>query len=110
MNTSSNGPLQDWLACPYRVISSDLVKVACARIFGNAGEEVSQPIPATLLSVAAERDKFKAEVSDKGVGFIFFQAKLGGEISVISSPRSPELSFDVTLAEVLPDGGSFKLG
>ena len=110
VNTSSNGPAQDWLACPYRVISSDLVKVACARIFGNTGEELSQPIPATLLSVPAERDKFKAEVSDKGVGFIFFQAKLGGEISVISSPRSPEISFDVTLVEVLPDGESFRLG
>ncbi len=110
INTSSNGSSQDWLACPYRVISSDLVKVACARIFGNAGEEVSQPIPATLLSIASERDKFKAEVSDKGVGFIFFQAKLGGEISVISSPISPEISFDVTLAEVLPDGEFFKLG
>lgn len=110
VSASSNGPPQDWLACPYRVISSDLVKIACARIFGKTGQEVSQPIPATLLGVAAERDKFKTEVSDKGVGFVFFQAKLGGEISVISSPRSPEISFDVTLAEVLPDGRSFKLG
>jgi hypothetical protein len=98
------------LACPYRVISSDLVRVACARIFGKKGEEVAQPIPATLLSIASDRDRFKAEVSEKGVGFVFFQAKLGGEISLISSPRSPEISFDVTLVEVLPDGGGFKLG
>jgi hypothetical protein len=101
---------QDWLACPYRVISSDLVKVACASIFGKTGDDISQPIPATLLSVASERERFKAEVSAKGAGVVFFQAKLGGEISVISSPRSPEISFDVTLVEVLPASGSFKLG
>jgi len=110
INTASNGVPQDWLACPYRVISSDLVKVACASIFGKTGDDISQPIPATLLSVASERERFKAEVSAKGAGFVLFQAKLGGEISVISSPRSPEISFDVTLVEVLPTSGSFQLG
>jgi hypothetical protein len=110
VNTFSGSSQQDWLACPYRVISSDLVKAACGRIFGIEGKELPRPVPATVLAAAPEREKFKAEVRATGFGYVFFQAKLGGEISVISTPQSPELSFDVTLVEVMPAAHGFKVG
>ncbi len=109
VNTFSGSAQQDWLACPYRVISSDLVKVACQRIFGIKRKELPNPVPAPILAAAPEREKFKAEVQAAGVGYVFFQAKLGGEISVISTPQSPELSFDVTLVEVMPAAHGFKI-
>jgi hypothetical protein len=57
-----------------------------------------------------EKEKFKAQVLRNGAGFVFFQAKLGGEISVISTARSPELSFDVTLVELSSKDGGFTVG
>jgi hypothetical protein len=108
VNAASNGKPQDWLACPYRVISSGLVTSACQLIFGQA--EVSPPVPATLLQVPAELANFKERVPDGSVGYVFFQAKLGGEISVVGTPKSPEMSFDVTLVEIRNKGGKFTVG
>jgi len=110
VNTYNKDKSQDWLACPYRVISSGLVRAACERIFGIGAENLSQPIPVTLLSDLSEWNKFKAEVEKRGVGYVFFQAKLGGEISVTSTPKSPEISFDVTLVEIRFSEDGFKVG
>ena len=98
----------DWLACPYRVISSGLVTSACQLIFGQA--EVSPPMPVTLLQIPAELASFKERVLDGTSGYVFFQAKLGGEISVVGTPKSPEMSFDVTLVEIRNQGGKFTVG
>jgi hypothetical protein len=98
VNSPSNGLPQDWLACPYRVISSTLVKDACARIFNLT--KAYQPVPVTLFASRPELQKFKDAIATEGVGYAFFQEKLGGEISVISTPKSPEMAFDVTLVEI----------
>ena len=34
--------------------------------------------------------------------FVYFQDKLGGEISLSKTGASPELSFDITVVELLP--------
>jgi len=106
VSSVSNGPVQDWLVCPYRVVSSDIVRRACHLIFGQTAAE-KQPKPVTLLKVEAELNKFRQQVVEQGTGYVFFQDKLGGEISVIASPRSPEMSFDITFAEIVPSAGGF---
>lgn len=105
ISSSNNGPRQDWLVCPYRVIDSEIVKRGCALIFGLKGEV--QPLPVSILRLDGELEKFKAEVKKIGSGYLFFQDKLGGEISVIATERSPEMAFDVTLVEVSYSGGAF---
>ena len=104
VSSTSNGPRQDWLVCPYRVISSNIVRRGCQLIFGLAHEVT--PVPVIVLEQADELQAFTNAVNDNGAGYLFFQDKLGGEISVIGTPRSPELSFDVTLVEIKPDGQS----
>lgn len=100
VSSISNGSMQDWLVCPYRVVSSDIVRQASRLIFGEyaAGK---RPTPVTLLKHEAELIKFKQQVVEQGTGYVFFQDKLGGEISVIATPKSPEMSFDITLAEIV---------
>lgn len=98
VSSNSNGPRQDWLVCPYRVIGSELVQRACQMIFGL--DHAAAPIPVPLLERAEESQQFEARIRREGVGYLFFQDKLGGEISVLGTSRSPELSFDVTLVEV----------
>jgi Restriction endonuclease NotI len=102
VSSASNGARQDWLVCPYRVISSDIVSQACQMIFGLT--KAVTPVPVSLLKSPVELERFEAEISGTGAGYLFFQDKLGGEISILGSAGSPELSFDVTLVEVVPDG------
>lgn len=102
VSSNSNGSRQDWLVCPYRVISSDIVSRGCQLIFGLT--EAVAPLPVSILSQPAALKRFTDEVAARGSGYLFFQDKLGGEISVLGTPRSPELSFDVTLVEITGDG------
>ena len=106
VSSVSNGSIQDWLVCPYRVVSSDIVRQASRLIFGEAAAE-RLPKPVTLLKLEAELSKFRQQVVEQGAGCVFFQDKLGGEISVIATPRSPEMSFDITLAEIVPSAAGF---
>jgi DNA modification methylase len=105
ISSSSNGPRQDWLVCPYRVIDSEIVNRGCAVIFGLQTEV--QPLPVSILEHDGELEKFKAAVKKNGSGYLFFQDKLGGEISVMATERSPEMAFDVTLVEMLYESGAF---
>lgn len=108
VSSASNGARQDWLVCPYRVIDSEIVHHACQTIFGL--DHAVTPIPVPVLKRVDERKKFEAALSRDGVGYLFFQDKLGGEISVLGTARSPELSFDVTLVEVRTnDNGGFEV-
>ena len=108
INTQSNGPRQDWLACPYRVIDSGIVSDACERIFSS--RPPARPTPASLLSDGAAKTGFQRAVRSAGSGYLFFQDKLGGEISILGTDRSPEMAFDITIVEVVHAGGRYLLG
>ena len=41
-------------------------------------------------------------MEDGGLTVVYLQNRLGGEISVRPTARSPELSFDMTLVELVP--------
>ncbi len=105
ISSCSNGTRQDWLVCPYRVIDSDIVKQAIRRIFGVNADVL--PCPVSILKHIGELEKFKKAVQKEGVGYLFFQDKLGGEISISATVRSPEMAFDVTLVEVNFLDGTF---
>jgi len=95
------GSRQDWLVCPHRVINSIILKRACQRIFGLSYEVA--PVASVSLKRPGELDRFSNEVKKSGVGYVYFHAKLGGEVSVSGTSKSPELSFDITLVEIKPD-------
>ncbi len=49
-------------------------------------------------------------VRSGGAAITYFQDKLGGEISLSATPRSPELSFDSTLVEIVDRAGKLEVG
>lgn len=101
ISSSSNGPRQDWLVCPYRIVGDPLIERVVERVF-SASREVSRGVmPAPLLADHQARKTVLAHVKKHGVAYVYLQNKLGGEISVPDTERSPELSFDVTLAELV---------
>jgi hypothetical protein len=83
ISSASNGPRQDWLVCPYRVIDSEIITGACERIFGS--KLSTKPTAASLLGSPKVRDAFRKRVAKTGFGYLFFQDKLGGEISVLGT-------------------------
>lgn len=58
----------------------------------------------SILRDEMELARLTDAITANGVGYVFFQDKLGGEISVIGTSRSPEMAFDVTVVEIRPDG------
>lgn len=99
---------RDWLVCPYRVIDSDIVKTACEAIFRHSTEIA--PIPISVLSEKTGDTILEEALSAHGTAFIFFQDKLGGEISISGTPASPEIAFDITVVEISRNSGTLKIG
>ncbi len=79
-------------------------------LFSNRGGGRPLVMPFPSLSTTRARERFYRSVRRQGSAIVYFQDKLGGEISVSRSPQSPEFSFDVTLAEVTrQDDGALRV-
>ncbi len=104
ISSVSNGTRQDWLVCPHRVIHTDLVKRACATIF-QVSDLQEYPVAVSALRKPDIQAGFRSRVARDGVGYVFFQDKLGGEISISGTASSPEMKFDVTVLQVAAEGG-----
>lgn len=110
VSSTSNGSRQDWLVCPFRALDLDLLHDAAARMFGYERVNMSV-VAASVLGDANEAVAFRAEVHAGKPCLVYFQNRLGGEISLKATDRSPEFSFDATLVEVLLDAdGALALG
>jgi hypothetical protein len=104
ISASSNGTRQDWLVCPYRALDDNLLAAMVRRLYGIAEHTPLLIRPAKAL----EDTQIRAETllattpQDPRRVFLYFQDKLGGEIGLPRTPASPELSFDITIIELLP--------
>jgi len=102
ISASSNGPRQDWLVCPYRALDDGLLGDMVRRLYGIAPLDPVLIRPAVALADEARRSEILDAVQGSGRVFVYFQDKLGGEISLSKTGASPELSFDITVVELLP--------
>jgi hypothetical protein len=102
ISASSNGPRQDWLVCPYRALDDGLLGDMVCRLYGVPPLDPVVIRPVVALADEAGRSEILDAVSGAGRAFVYFQDKLGGEISLSRTGASPELSFDITVVELLP--------
>ncbi|HEX3532138.1 MAG TPA: hypothetical protein VH988_34190 [Thermoanaerobaculia bacterium] len=109
ISSPSNGPRQDWLVCPYRAVEPNLLADVVGHLFGpdDTGQRFIVPAP-TLLHDDV-RQALLAAVAQGGKPTVFLQDKLGGEISLAKTDRSPELSFDITLVELSRSGAAIDI-
>ena len=77
INTASNGPRQDWLACPYRVIDSGIVTDACEKIFSS--KPPARPTPASILSDTTAKQAFQQAVRAAGRGYLSSRTSWGAK-------------------------------
>jgi hypothetical protein len=94
--TTTYDRVRDWMACPYRALDLDFLMNVVHQIFGSKADSVLYPISALAENLHQAREE-----SEKGKSvYVFFQEKLGGEINLSSTDRSPELSFDITIVPI----------
>jgi hypothetical protein len=101
ISASSNGPRQDWLVCPYRAMDDSLLADMVCRLYGIPTLDHVLIRPVVALAEDAGRSEILNAIHSDGRVFVYFQDKLGGEISLSKTGASPELSFDITVVELL---------
>lgn len=103
ISAESNGPRQDWLVCPYRALDDSLLGQMVRRLYKISEHESVFIAPAVTLDDSALRPQIIQRLQpDSGERvFVYFQDKLGGEIGLAKTAASPELSFDITVVELL---------
>lgn len=112
ISAASNGTRQDWLVCPYRALDERLLSGMVRRLYGLDKDQPVLIRPVSALAGATIRDELltAARGSDPRRAFVYFQDKLGGEIGLSKTPASPELSFDITVIELLAQGDDLRVG
>jgi hypothetical protein len=108
ISSVSNGPRQDWLVCPFRGLSQPLLVDVVEHLFAIAPKE-QLVLPAPNLAKAEHREALLRHAKAGGRSIVYFQDKLGGEIALGRTDRSPELSFDMTLVELLGEPAGLQI-
>jgi hypothetical protein len=102
ISATSNGPRQDWLVCPYRALDDGLLADMVCRLYRIPPLDPVLIRPVVALAEEAGRFEILNALHGPNRVFVYFQDKLGGEISLARTGASPELSFDITVVELLP--------
>jgi hypothetical protein len=95
-----DGVRQDWLVCPWRGLSPELLDSATRRLFSLAESGARTIIPAARLTDPAQQADATERLSRGEHVFIYFDAKLAGELGLPQTAKSPKFSFDVTILVV----------
>jgi len=110
ISSVSNRQRQDWLVCPYRGLDHPLVDDVARRLFNVDAQLGVTVLPGPALADSERQQEFARNIASGHAGIVYLQSKLGGEISISPTDRSPELSFDFTLVEIIHDAGFYRLG
>lgn len=111
ISSTSNGIRQDWLVCPFRALDPFMMGDAARQMFQVPSDRPVVLIAGPAVTRPEVRESFVENLRAGGFGGLFLQSKLGGEISVSATDRSPEMSFDFTIVEIKPSSeGSFETG
>jgi hypothetical protein len=107
---SSNRTRQDWLVCPYRALNKEIVVGAVRQLFQFPPTIDPYACPAITLTKQDVREDILARLTAGQPVFIYFDAKMSGELSIPPTDQSPEFSFDVTIVELTLEAGTAHIG
>ncbi|HVH74368.1 MAG TPA: hypothetical protein VM755_05580 [Stellaceae bacterium] len=100
VTTAAAGFKRDWLVCPYRALDPELLRATTARLFGVVDPKGIFMVPAVRLTNPDTQAELRKRLAAGRRAFIYFDEKLGGELAIPGTARSPEFSFDVTILEI----------
>ena len=100
VSSDSNGSRQDWVVCPYRTIDSPIFLHSTRRLFEVPKGADVLLVPAPALRDKRRREEVNRHLNEHKPAFVFFMDKLGGEIDLPGSKRSPKFKLDATIVEL----------
>ncbi len=100
----------DWLVCPYRTLDHGLLNEVAHRLFDIAVDADALIVAAVTLDEPTTQSRIRAALAAGTPAFVYFRARLGGEISLRPTDGSPEFSFDITMVQLLPGSGDPEIG
>jgi hypothetical protein len=109
INTLQNQERADWLVCPIRALDASLITASIETLF-SCPRAAQHAVPGIGLELAANRVSIIDALATGKRCFIYFNAKLGGELSIGPTKDSPEFSFDVTVIEIVSVDGTPTVG
>lgn len=110
ISSMSNGSRQDWPVCPLRVLDPSLLKSIARTLFGYSEDTEVLVVSPDFLREPRRRESLTTSVVSGVPAVVFFHEKLGGEIDLPESERSPHFKVDVTMNEVVPCDNGIQLG
>lgn len=110
ISSSSNGPRQDWVVCPYRAFDRELMDNIARRLFSLSTEEAVHIYPAPLMSETANQESALAQLQRMEKVLVYFDHKLGGEIQLSPTSKSPQMAFDTTFVALTLSESKIVLG
>lgn len=105
INSDSNGHPQEWIVCPYRVVGSALFEDAARRMYGVSPSDAILLLPAPRLSDPDLQIKIQEATLRHELVIVYFTDKLGGEIALPGTARSPRFNLDTTFVELVQHRG-----
>lgn len=76
-----DGPI-DWLVCPYRTLDHGLLNEVARHLFDVAVDADALIVAAVTLDEPATQSRIRAALAAGSSVFVYFRARLGGEISL----------------------------
>lgn len=110
ISSCSNGPRKDWLVCPYRALDAQLLEGTVRRLFRFDGRGPLLVLPAPTIANPAVQVQIADAIEQGHPVIVYLQDKLGGEIAIPGTERSPELALVITLAEIVRQSGALMVG
>jgi hypothetical protein len=87
-----------------------LIDSVATRLYGKADSKPIHAVAAPTISQDDVRNDVLERLSNGERVLAYFDSKLGGEVSLSATSRSPEMAFDVTLVELLVHDRDIRLG
>lgn len=109
-NRDAHDGVIDWLVCPHRTLDHELLSEVARRLFHSPMDAEPLIVAALTLDEPATQSRIRASLAARRPVFVYFRARLGGEISLRPTERSPEFSFDITMVELLSRSGEPTIG
>ncbi len=110
VSSEAGGRQMDWVVCPYRTLTSPILGDSAKRLFQVTRASDFLLLPAPMLSEAGIQQRIRNAIDRGSRVLVYFMDKLGGEIDIPGSRKSPKFKLDTTLVEIVGAGGQLNIG
>ena len=110
VSSEADGRQREWVVCPYRTLTSPILPASARRLFCERGDADPLLVAAPTLETASVRKTVNDALERGQRVLVYFMDKLGGEIDIPGSRRSPKFKLDTTLVEITARAGQPAIG